>query len=156
MAQVKRNARAADSQSIRALSSQGNATSLPSKAQRPPARPVEHREDTLGSVEVGVLEEVQERVLAHDVGNHQVRPDGSRRVVQRDRLLRHEDPEGADVGLVEGAGDEPMDQARLADALFADEADLDFEMFRLHRFADPEPGVKEANVRLTFVCHCPA
>src|SRR5256886_11682142 len=96
------------------------------------ARRVEHREDALGPVEVRLLEELKEGAFAHDVQDHHV--DLDRAALHRPEghgLLRDDGPEGPNVRFVEGPGHEAMDEARLPDALFADEADLEFERLRL-------------------------
>src|SRR5438876_7918332 len=105
---------------------------------------VEHREDAFRSVEVGLLEQLEERALAHDIEDHHVDLDGpALHRAQCDRLLRDDGPEGPDVGLVERAGHEPVDEARLADAFLPDEADLEFEGLRLrvHRGPSHHLGV---------------
>ena len=84
------------------------------------------------AVEVRVLEQLEERPLPHDVEDHHVHVDGP--AVERpegDRLLRDDGPEGADVRLVERAGHEAVDEGRLADALLADQADLELVGLRL-------------------------
>src|SRR5256712_4941922 len=96
------------------------------------ARHVEDRQDALGAVEVRLLEQVEERPLAHDVQDHHV--DLNWPALHRtegDRLLRYDRTEGPNVRLVERAGHEPMDEARPADAFLADEADLELEGLRL-------------------------
>src|SRR5207244_8161125 len=96
------------------------------------ARSVEHREDALGPVEVRLLEELKEGAFAHDVQDHHV--DLDRAALHRSEghgLLRDDGPERPDVRFVEGPGHEAVDEARLPDALFADEADLEFERLRL-------------------------
>src|SRR5947208_2093281 len=58
--------------------------------------------------------------------------DPLRQVAERGLPGRVEDgAEGPDVGLVEGPGHEPVDEARLADALLANEADLELERLLL-------------------------
>src|SRR5213079_993909 len=93
---------------------------------------VEDREDSLRAVEVRFLEQLEERALAHDVEDHHVDLDGAAlHRAERDRLLGDDGAEGPDVGLVEGPGHEPVDEARLADALLANEADLELERLLL-------------------------
>src|SRR5207244_13199505 len=97
---------------------------------------VEYRHDALGAVEVRFFEKLEERSLAHDVQNHHV--DLDRAALHRtegDRLLRDDRTERPDVRFVERAGHEPMDEARLADAFLAHEADLELEglRIRVHR-----------------------
>ena len=110
-------------------------------------------------MEVRILEKLQERALAHDVQDHHVdldRPAAHRS--EGDRLLRNDRAEGADVGLVEGPGHEAMDEARLADALFPDEADLELVGLRLrvhrrpsqHRGPNSREGGYQA-VGLVFI-----
>src|SRR2546429_2303946 len=89
---------------------------------------VEDREDPLRAVEIGFLEQLEERSLAHDVEDHHVdldRPALHR--AERDRLLGDNRTERPDVGLVESPGYEPVDEARLADALLPDEAEFELE-----------------------------
>src|SRR5207253_1045757 len=85
-------------------------------------------DDRLRAVEIGFLEQLEERSLAHDVEDHHVdldRPASHRS--ERDRLLGDNRTERPDVGLVESPGYEPVDEARLADALLAGEADFELE-----------------------------
>src|SRR5713226_4296654 len=93
---------------------------------------VEDRQDALGAVEVRLLEELEERALAHDVQDHHVDLDRTAlHRTQGDRLLRDDRTKRPDVRFVERAGHESMDEARLADAFLADEADLELEGLRL-------------------------
>src|SRR2546430_2085491 len=118
------------------------------------ARRVEHREDALGPVEVRLLEELKEGAFAHDVQDHHV--DLDRAALHRPEghgLLRDDGPERPDVRFVEGPGHEAVDEARLPDALFADEADFEFERLRLgfhrrlsqHNTRDSQEGGYQAS-----------
>src|SRR5439155_21470074 len=46
-------------------------------------------------------------------------------------FLPHDGPQRPDIRLVDRAGHEAVDKARLADAVLADEADLEFEGLRI-------------------------
>src|SRR3990172_988884 len=90
------------------------------------ARQVGHREDALRPVEVRVLEEVPERLLAHDVPDRHVHVVRGRAVPRHELLLafRHLRAEGRDVAIVELVVDKAAHEAGLPDGRLADEAHL--------------------------------
>src|ERR671935_108155 len=96
-------------------------------------RDVGHGEDPPSPDEVGVLEQITEALLAHEVPDREVdlhlTLPGE---VQDQLLLRRLDPQGRDVAVVELVQHAPPDEGRLPDPLLADEAHLGLEL--------PRPG----------------
>src|SRR5712692_555429 len=93
---------------------------------------VADREHALRAVEIRLLQEFSEALLAHDVPNRHVyvrAPVGS---VDLELLLRDLRPQGGDVTVVELVLDETSDETRFADRAFADEADLDLHSLAIH------------------------
>src|SRR5712692_6329548 len=89
----------------------------------------------IGPVKVGVLQELSEAFLAHDVPDHEddVYLEIPFRRGHVDLLLRDARADRRDVMLFEHVGHEAPDEGGLPDALVADEADFRLELFRDQR-----------------------
>src|SRR3990172_4527046 len=92
------------------------------------ARDIANGEDARGPVEVGLLEELPEALLAHDVPDSEVDADFLVGVPgHADLLLGDFRPERGDILVLELVVDEASDETGLSDRTFADQAHL-----RLH------------------------
>src|SRR5712692_1429873 len=100
-----------------------------------PTGHVGHRDDAVSPVEIGVLQELAETLLAHDVPDHEddVHLEIPFRGGHMELLLRDARADRRDVVLFEHVGHEAPDEGRLPDALVAHEADFRLELFRDQR-----------------------
>ena len=96
---------------------------------------VAHRENPAGAVEVGLLEELAESFLAHDVPDRHVDLQFARAVGagRGEFLLRDFRAKGLDILVIEVVEDESADEGGLADCGLADETNLHLHPLDFHK-----------------------
>src|SRR3990170_1230268 len=109
---------------------------------------VAHRQDPVRALEVRLLQELPEALLAHDVPDHEVEDRRSAPPRARHGFLRDLRTDRRDVPVVERVQDEALDEARLAHADVPDQARLRLHMPRrsVRRPLHYRPGATEAGI----------
>src|SRR5438105_6622072 len=104
--------------------------------ERLAARHVAHRENAASAVEVGLLEQLPESLLAHDVPDRHVDLQLASAVGtgRGEFLLRDLRAKGLNVLVIEVVEHESPDEGGLADCGFADETNLHLHPLDIHKF----------------------